>query len=250
METTKDITQIKTLEQLYKANIDVHINYLLTLNGYMSISKKGYMDTAPILEAIRQELYEKNFSGMGQVYLPTINTLVKVDLGIMLLNHGLLGTEKFIDYNLKESDVFTLTIVVYLSRIIKSLPNLKDENGLSSAIGAIIKDLKKKVPEGIIMNASLSISMMEQYLFSLRCIYNEKDSFIRYIYEILSELKALVTLINMLTNNSIDASSLERVFKTFEEDLSVKNASELADTVDKIISSIKELNKLSITKHL
>ncbi len=54
----------------------------------------------------------------------------------------------------------------------------------------------------------------------------------------------------MLTNNSIDASSLERVFKTFEEDLSVKNASELADTVDKIISSIKELNKLSITKHL
>lgn len=245
METTKDKTETNTLEQLYKASIDVRINYLQTLNSRMPISKVSFMEVAPILEKIRNDLYQKKISNEGPIYIPTISTHVSINLKLLLVDYGLDDLSEYIDYNLKEKEVRNLTTVVFLNKVLKSMPDIKETSALSTAISSIINSLKKETPEGTMTSLNIHPSIIEQYLYSLRTKYDESDSFIKYLYDAISGLRGIITIINMLENNCIETEPIDRIWKQFEEDLTVYDASYLVRVIDKIRDSINHLNKQS-----
>ena len=59
MEKTQNFNTSKNLMEYYKTKIDVHLDYLQSLNTTMPISKSGYMELSQELELVRKLMYEE-----------------------------------------------------------------------------------------------------------------------------------------------------------------------------------------------
>lgn len=246
-QEVKNITN--TLYCYYKSNIDVHIDYLLALNNFRSISHISYMNLAPILESIRSELYKKVEDYPNtHVYAESINKIIIIELSLMLATKGLDDVIDYIAYNMSEKDTILLSISCMLNRVLKNTPKVKNNNPVELTIESMLDDLKKKRVSSNLRLDDVSFACIDDYLNRLRISYDENIPLIKYVYEVISILKSATILLDH--DDSTNTSTINKVYQELSEYLTIKDIESLASSIDIIMGSITKINEKHIELHL
>lgn len=249
MENIENI-QSKKIKEYYKANIDVHIDYLLALNNFKSISSIGFMELAPILESVRNELYKK-IDGYQHcpIYGDAINKLLIIELSLILTIKGADDVLEYIAYNLTQRDLILLSTACMLNSTLKSIPEIKCSSELNITIASLLENLKKRIPASNLTINGVSEAVTQDFLEKLRIHPSTKDTLLKYIYETISILKCITTL---LVHNGCDVNheSIEKVYRDFSENLVIRDFQSLTKALDEITESIQKLNEKNIEKRL
>lgn len=238
-----------TLYYYYKSNVDVHIDYLLALNYFRSISQTGCMSLAPILESIRAELYKKVEDYQNtHIYAATINKLIIIELSLMLSSKGLDEVIDYIGYNMSEKEMILISISCMLNKELKSIPKMNSSNQIELTVDAMLEDASKKSIVSNMRPDDVSVACVDDYLNRLRIRYDENIPLIKYVYEVISILKSVTEL--LARDVDINISAINKVYQEFSENLVVSDIESLANSIDIIIGSITKINEKQIELHL
>lgn len=251
MEKTDNLTTAKTLLEYYKANIDVHINYLLTLNKYMSISKVGYFELAPILESIRTELYSKveTYPNKSE-NTSTINKIIIIELSLMLVNKGVDDVIDYVSYNLSEARIILLSIAKFLNKSVKAILDLSGENDLTVTMNSLLTDMKRKAPASNLSIDGLPSSCIEEFLRSIKVGYKKDTTIIKYLYDMISHLKILTRLSSNYVDYPVILENIDNIYKEFSDRLIILDITTLAESIDILSSAVEKINKKPVEKQL
>lgn len=148
MENTEtNYTTNKTLMNYLKANIDVHINYLLFLNSFTSISNRGFMEIAPIIESLRDKMYQAFPNDLIPDDTVKVNLMVETKLASMLDEIGLSEIKDYIGFNLKKEDIINLTTSIFLRNSLIGLPSIKGICEEEIIIANTLADMTRRIPK-------------------------------------------------------------------------------------------------------
>lgn len=244
MENTEINETSNTLVEYYKSNIDVHIDYLLTLNNYQQISHLSYLDLAPVLESVREEMYIKvSEYTKTHVYADTINKLLVIDLSLILTAKGLEELIDYLGYNLCEQDRQLLTVANALNKAITNLPEVTGNTMIELTITSLIDDIKKLRPFSNLEIEGVPETFIYEYLRELGITYDKTCPLLKYVYDSISRLRSITIMLNHLNYTEVDDEYIEGLNNQFNRDLNISNVESLTKAIDIIIDNINRINK-------
>lgn len=161
----------------YKMNVDIHINWLLFLNSFRSISNKVFLEVASKLEMIRQMLYAS--PNILSYDTREINAIIVNDICNLLVKNGLEETTSYVGSYLSEEDFLKYTQATYIrKRILESSDFFKNDY--------YFYDILRKINmEDNLEIGDFSSNLLSYFLESIRIKMNSKVS--------ISEYNAIIT---------------------------------------------------------
>lgn len=209
----------------YKKNIDVHINWLLFLNSFSSITTKGFLTAAPIIESVRKDAYIR----VNPVNTDTrlINYDVVELITEIIKEKGLEEVIPYIGKDIEEKDILNMTSATYIRS------NILRRTSENPALSYFENTLR-----GINMVHSIKINgyseeLLNYYLESLRIKGSKNAKIEHYLIVTITILETInrlsseeefeldKNLLNEVTTTSMisDVSSLISLFNSQDMEL-------------------------------
>lgn len=117
METTGNTTRL--YEKLYyETNVDVQINWLKFLNSFKSISKRGYLDLAPILERVGNELKE-NEEFKLPVFVSSADIYTRKKLKKSLDKNDIPEVKEYVNEGITLESTYDLIVGLFIRKFIR-----------------------------------------------------------------------------------------------------------------------------------
>lgn len=244
MENTEiNYTTNKTLMDYYNSFVDVHINYLLFLNSFESISNRGFMELAPILESLKKEMHETFSFDLIPETTIDINKLVVARLSRKLEEKGLSEVKEYIGYKLNIEDIINLATTLLLRNSIISIPSINSDNKEAKIITNTVESMQKRIPSTSLNIGDYSFDLIGYFLESLRIKANNDKSLVSYIYNYISD----VAFINGMINRNCDQIDLNSECNYLRDDLFnnlyLSNTYHITNLVDGLNEKIKFMDR-------
>ena len=240
--TITNYTTNKTLMEFYKSNIDFHIDYLLFLNTVGKISNQDFLAVAPILERIREKLY----TSFGDVIIfndiIVLNKQVMQKLRELLEKENLEELTEYVGSNIEIKDIGNFTAALTLKRELSKIENINNATKEGLIANSMITQMKELRIAGNIQIKDINESLIECFYQSLGIKYDKSDCIERYIYQILTYSKILLTMINKINNVDYDSENIDYLLNEFNQDLSTKSPISICNMIDEIKDNIKQIN--------
>lgn len=255
--TNTDYTTKKTLMDYVKANIDVHINYLLFLNSFKGISpSKGFMTIAPIIEGLREKLYEAFADDLIPDDTSQVNMMITNKLGELLDEANLGEVKEFIGINLSEEDIINLSTSIFLRNSLANIPSIEVGNETETKIiSSTLKNMGSNIPASEIAINGYSFELASYFLESLRIKAEKNQSIITYIYSFICDADIINTMARRLGANYRFSSAFDYLKNAIFQSTYITSNYNLANLIDELTFNTNYLTKkenknLTLEKHM
>lgn len=256
--TDTNYTTNKTLMDYFKANIDVHINYLLYLNSFKGVSRnKGFMELAPLIESLRGKLYQAFAYNSIPDGTKQVNMMLTKKIGELLDEVNLSEVKEYIGLDLKEDDIINLSTTLFLKRSISSFrPINQEETSVEeNVISATLDKMIKNFPTADININGYSFELISYFIESLQIRAEKNKSLIEYIYDFICHANLIGSMAKRLDANTPASCESDFLRKELFESLYITSSYSLANLVDELNYNLKTIGKrenkdLTLEKHL
>lgn len=243
--TNTNYTTNKTLMDYLNANIDVHINYLLFLNSFKSLSQdKGFMEIAPIIESIREKLYQAFDYDLIPDDTRKVNYLITKKLGEYLDKANLSEIKKYIGTDITEEDIINLSTVIFLRKSIANNYLIDEVNKPETKIiSSTLNKMVNRIPSTDITINGYSFELASYFLESLKIKAEKNQSIVSYIYDFISDtslINSMIKRLDSILSTSIESDFLKR--ELFASLCLISNYS-LANLVDELNNNLKIISQ-------
>lgn len=247
MENTEtNYTTNKTLMDYFKANIDVHINYLLFLNSFKGISKnKGFMELAPLIESLRGKLYQAFADDLIPDETKKVNIMITRKLEEFLDELDLSEVKEFIGLHLSEEDIINLSTTLFLRRSIFSSPSLNGEMNSTEekVISSTLNKMKTTIPATEIDINGYSFELVSYFISSLQMKAEKNQSLLSYIYDFLNDTSIINTMATRMNPNAHVSLESDFLKEGLFQSLIITSNYSLANLVDELNNNLKVISR-------
>lgn len=197
------------LENYYKKVIDTYIKWLLFLNSFGEISDKNFLEVAPCLIKIKNEVQNdvlnENLSGdFNEVNLFVVNKISSY-----LIQYGLTSYVNHLTSYLSDRKINNLATADFIrSEILINADYVDSEVVSVVREGRITDNLKIE---------GYSSDYVSYYLESIKVSYNEEKSVENYLFD------TLIKIEQVLITNGKSKEYISNVIEDFIKNLSITN---------------------------
>lgn len=245
-DTETNYTTNKTLMDYFKANIDVHINYLLFLNSFKGVSKnKGFMEMAPLIESLREKLYQSFAYDLIPDDTKKVNIMITKKLEELLDEINLSEVKEFIGLDIHEEDIVNLSTSLFLRRSINALPSINEENNSTEekVISSTLSKMQSTTPTTDMDINGYSFELVSYFIESLRIKAEKNKSLLSYIYDFLSDAFIINSMATRVDANAHISCESDFLRKGLVESLIITSNFSLANLVDELNYNVKAISK-------
>ena len=189
----KSYTTNKYLKEYYKANIEVHISYLLFINRTGKYSNYRCFETAPKIVEIKERLLDMFDENLIVDSSFSIDRIVEENVRKLLKEYEL---DDLIPCERISSDnVVNLTVAYFLNEQLKTMGEMSCQTQEDGVVNYILENLKKIIPTAHKV-IDVEDSMQKYFLQTLK-MKDDKDSCIQqYLYAVLYGFNAIIDVLS------------------------------------------------------
>lgn len=243
MELTQEQpTPREYLEEYYRNNIDVHINYLLLLNNSNQIEEISDQSFRVILENIRTELHKEVSTYETRPGVIDADGKIKRAITEKLCLAKLYKTSKMVGKDLNQVDTTDIAIIKTLVDYIKRMLHIAKDSKACATANATIKSLKANLPVGTIELKGVSPYESVKFLADFGISYSKDTPFAKFNYDVLSSFYVIISMIKY-ENYDIGTDDIDYLFEQMSDLLTPGNIEVLSRVLASISSNIAMINK-------
>lgn len=231
------------LEEYYRNNIDVHINYLLLLNNSNQIEEISNQSFRAILENIRTELHKEVSTYETRPGVIDVDGKIKRAIAEKLCLAKLYKTSKMVGKDINQVDTTDIAIIKTLVDYIKRMLHIAKDSKACATANATIKSLKANLPVGTIELKGVSPYESVKFLADFGISYSKDTPFAKFNYDVLSSFYVIISVINYENDGTIRTDDIDYLFEQMSDLLTPGNIEVLSRVLASISSNIAKINK-------